>query len=41
MTQFDVPFSKDNALTSVRALFFRKNKKNIVHFPILGNENLK
>ena len=28
MMQFDVLFSKDNALTSVRALFFlRKNKK--------------
>ena len=28
-----------NALTSVRALVFLR--KNIVHFPILGNENLK
>lgn len=37
-----INLNKDiTALTSVRALFFCENNKNIVHFPILGNENLK
>lgn len=36
MTQFDVPFSKDNALTSVRALFFFGKIKKYRSLPNIG-----
>jgi hypothetical protein len=36
MMQFDVLFSKDNALTSVRALFFSEKIKKYRSLPNIG-----